>query len=226
MISIFCSAFSKTVFCFALQTLRLAVVASVCLSPWVMRAAERIQPSPEEVAASAIAAWTRMCTEVNGGEIPGSWADYRAALKVSVDEILDIAAPTKRYAILMPTLKLIPPLQGDLLLVNRSAIHDIVTPPNFPGLSPVLKGPGRYVVYRDAKGEFKAQWVTEDYVAKVFAAANVPLPMPDSEPERAWVAEARRNLLLWRIGYGVMALLAVAGVMMWRRGSEPRMGTN
>ncbi len=159
-----------------------------------------------------------MCMEANGGEIPGSWADYRAALKMSVDEILDTGLPTKRYAVLMPTLKLIPPFQGDLVAMNRSAIQDIVTPPNFPGMSPVLKGPGRYVVYRDTKGDFKPQWVAEDYIVQVFAAAKTPMPTPDSEPERAWVAEARRNLLLWRSGYGVMAVFMVVGVLLWRQG--------
>jgi hypothetical protein len=218
MISIFRPVLSKALRHSFLKLRRLGLIAAVCLLPMACDATERIQPSPEEVAARAIAAWTKMCVELNGGEVPGSWADFRSALKMSVDEILDTVVPTKRYAILMPPIRLTPPLQGELVAVNRSGIMDIVTPPNFPGVGPALKGPGRYVVYRDATGEFKPQWVTEDYITQAFAAADVPLPAPDSEPERAWVSNARQNLLEWRIGYGVMAVLAVVGVVLWRRG--------
>ena len=200
------------------KILRLGFGVVVCFVSLAPCLAERVQQSPEAVAVGAIAAWTQMCVEVSHGDVPGSWADYRAALKMSVDEILDTIKPTKRYAILLPPMRLSAPLQGDLIAVNRSGIMDIVTPPNFPGVGPVLKGPGRYVVFRDSAGEFKYQWVTEDYITSAFAAAKVTLPEPDSEPERPWVTKARQTLLKWRIGYGVIAVAAIMGVILWRRG--------
>ena len=175
----------------------------------------RVQESQEAVTAGAIAAWTRMCMEVNGGNLPTSWPEYRETLKISLNDVLETTIPTRRYGVMYPTVPLIAPLQGQMVVVTRKPIEDLVTPPGFLGLSDVIKGPGRHVIYKDAKGEIQRQWVTEDYIVKTFAAAGIPLPDQDEEPERPWVTEARKSMYVKRGVYGgLLAVIAVVGTFV------------
>lgn len=172
----------------------------------------RVQESQEAVTASAIAAWTRMCMEVNGGALPTTWPEYRETLKISLNDILGTTLPTRRYGVMNPTVPLIAPLQGQMVVVTRKPIEDLVIPPGFLGLSNVLKGPGRYIIFKDGSGQIQHQWVTEDYVVKTFAAAGIPLPDQDDEPERPWVTEARKSMYVKRGIYGgLLAALIVGG---------------
>lgn len=176
--------------------------------------AARVQESQEAVTAGAIAAWTRMCLEQNGA-LPTSWPEYRETLKISLNDVLETTLPTRRYGVMYPTVPLIAPLQGQIVVVTRKPIEDLATPPGFLGLSEVLKGPGRYVIYKDAKGEIQHQWVTEDYVVKTFAAASLPLPDQDDEPERPWVTQARKLMSVKRGVCGAVVGLAILAGLFW-----------
>jgi len=167
--------------------------------------------SPEAATAKALAEWTRMCAESNGGQAPGSWSEYRAPLKLSMDDVFAPTVPTKRYAVLADPIRLAPPLNGALLIINRSAIYD--TTPSTSVLDPCanLKGPGRYIVYRTPDGHFESSWVSEDYVRDTFTAAKMGLPESDGEPERPWVAQARSGRI-WYWGTLTAVLLFVAGL--------------
>jgi hypothetical protein len=183
----------------------------------------RVQQSQEAVTAGAIAAWTRMCMEVNGGTLPTSWPEYRETLKISLNDILETTQPTRRYGVMNPPVPLIAPLQGQMVVVTRKPIEDLQIPSGFLGLGRVLKGPGRYIIYKDAGAKIHQQWVTEEYVIKTFAAANLPLPEQDDEPERPWVTEARRTMSMKRYGYGAalgVLILASVGILMSGRSRQ------
>lgn len=193
----------------------LLLLAPCCLA--------RVQESQEAVTAGAIAAWTRMCMEQNDGKVPTTWPEYRETLKFALNDVLNTTLPTRRYGVMDPRIPLQPPLQGEIVVITRKPIEDTAVPPGFLGLSDVVKGPGRYVIYKTPSGEVKHQWMDEDEVVETFAAAKIPLPDQDDEPERPWVTEARSSMMVKRMAYSVgLLVMIVAGFFVWKNLRTPR----
>lgn len=195
---------------FSLMTHRPGLILATLLLTFSCCAA-REQESMEAITAGAIAGWSRLCAE-KLGTLPETWPEYRSTLSMSLDNVLNTTQPTRRYALIRPLQRLLPPLQGELIAVNRSPIYDLVTPQGFLGLYNVIKGPGRYVIYKDDEGEYQYEWVNESYVQAVFAATRTPLPDPDDEPERPWVTQAREDMKQRReVAVGILIVGLLAG---------------
>ncbi len=166
--------------------------------------------------ARAIATWTEEYQNNHAGALPKEWSDFGESRVGQMEEGMRHSAPTKRYAFISPPIILPQPQQGELVAMNRRAIEEVTYSMGIlGGLGKGLRGPGRYIIYRSPEHELSCAWVTEDYVQQAFAAAAARLPVPDQEPERTWVIEARRSVYLRRfISGGVVLLIAV---LAWRR---------
>ena len=75
-----------------------------------------------------------------------------------------------------------------------------------------LKGPGRHVLRREPDGDFFVRWFDESEIQRLWPGTGQALPVPDQEPERPWVTKARREILLKRVGLGLLAMLVVVWI--------------
>lgn len=192
----------------------LCVPGAVVAVTWAMLATTLhglTYSTPEQSTARVIASWVDSYSRSHDGALPSSWQDLQNIVEVPVDDALRHTVPSRRYAFISPPLKLVPPLHGELVAINRSDIFDSTLSMSIIGITRGLKGPGRYMIYRTKEGDFSVSWVAADYVQDLFDQAKVALPMPDGEPERIWVKEARRAHLIWNIVWGIV----IAGLAWW-----------
>ena len=172
--------------------------------------------SPERLTASAIVSWSEMYQSEHEGALPKTWNDFKGILEEPIEETMRHSVPVKRYAFISPPITLPEPHSGELVAINRRAIYDTTLSQGILGLTVGLRGPGRYIIYRNPDRHLTFAWVAEDYVLGAFAAAATNLPDPDNEPERVWVKKARRSIYYWRAIYCVIPLL-IAATFLWRR---------
>jgi hypothetical protein len=143
----------------------------------------------------------------NRGLAPSSWSELEAPLGRSLDQQFSYIKPTKRYAFLSQPLRLPPPHAGDLLVITRRPFRAARSYQTIFGSHDGLRERGRYIMYRNKKGDFKASYVPETYVQEAFRGFESLLPAPDNEPLRAHELRARkRSIITW----SVIALIAIA----------------
>lgn len=171
--------------------------------------------TPEQVSARAIASWVDSYSKSHDGSLPRSWEDLQPMLDRPIHEIMEYAAPAKRYAFVSPPLPTSAPFHGELVAINRSDIFDSTRSSTIVGFSRGLRGPGRYAIFRTEEGDFAYVWMTSDYVRELFTRANVALPIPDGEPERIWVKKARRAHLIWNIVWGTVLGTVIVALAWW-----------
>ena len=119
---------------------RIAILFSIWGLP-VANCIATIFLSPEIVTARAIASWIETYHQMHNGALPSRWSDFSGILEEPIEDVMRHAAPTKRYAFVSPPFRLPTPHEGNLVAINRSAIYDTT--------SDGLRGPGRYIVFRN-----------------------------------------------------------------------------
>lgn len=192
----------------------LCLPGAVVAVTWVMLATTLhgfTYSTPEQSTARVIASWVDSYSRSHDGALPSSWEDLQPMLDRPIHEIMEYAAPAKRYAFVSPPLPMSAPFHGELVAINRSDIFDTTLTSTIVGFSRGLRGPGRYAIFRTEEGDFAYVWMTSDYVRELFTRANVALPIPDGEPERIWVKKARRAHRIWNIVWGTV----IAGLAWW-----------
>ena len=143
----------------------------------------------------------------NGGLAPSSWSDLEAPIGRPLDQDFGQILPTKRYAFLSRPLSLPPPHDGELLVITRRPFRAASFHQTIFGVHDGLRERGRYIMYRNKKGEYTAAYVAEAYVQEAFRGFESLLPAPDNEPLRPHEVRARRRAI---ISWGVIALIVTA----------------
>ena len=188
------------------MTRRIALVVLSGLLSLLQEARATTIITPEGITASAISGLIKKFIETHDGKHPESWNELEQLAGVDLDERMSLSLPTKRYALMNGSVRLPYPHEGRLLATTRRAIYD-----SMPGLgswwTSGLRGPGRYVIYLRSNGEVGYGWMSEDIVKSAFELSGQLMPVPDSEPERIWVTQARRTIWISRGVYLAAALL-------------------
>ncbi len=167
-----------------------------------------------------------MCFEdyqTRNGVLANKWSDLEGFINRPLDEYFHYAPPNKRYTF-VDGVGMLPPLEGDMLLVARKAGYEITLSDGILPMETHLKGPGRYVIFRNSKGEFRAKWLDERDIVRTFAAAERALPIPDNEPEPSPIKKARQEILLRRSIYTAIIVVPLGIWWIWakRRYWKPR----
>jgi len=167
----------------------------------------------EGAAPVAIYQLMSLYAEKHDGKLATSWKDLASQLS-GVLRIENLEAkPTSRYVILQPPLPAGEVLEGDIVALNRSPIHDVTPGTNYLTFT-LLEGPGRYVVCRNTEGHFGYSWMKENDVKKLFQSAGRKMPEADSEPLRSWVVKARINQFFWTIY--LLTCLGILARYFWK----------
>ena len=151
------------------------------------------------------------------GRLPTSWehiAEVRTGspLEVTYRDI----SPRKRYAFLPQPLPLLPPHEGELVMVTRRPFREFRL--SWGLFTSQLREPGRYLIYRMPGGGFASQYVSEEYVQALFRGHESLLPVPDAEPMRASEEQSERLELRNRaLGIALLLLCFIFGPRLCRR---------
>ncbi|MCW1884103.1 hypothetical protein OKA04_05135 [Luteolibacter flavescens] len=159
--------------------------------------------------------------EMDKGRKIGSWKDLDDVWGKPLDEVYPLVLPTRRYELFSPPVEL--PLHEKLSMqivaMTRKPMWETTRKGNM-GRTMALKGPGRYVLYREPDGDYRTRWFDESEVQRLWPRTGRALPVPDDEPERPWVTKARTEILWKRIGLVSLVVLLIgwlAGRVIWRR---------
>lgn len=164
----------------------------------------------------AMATSLEVHTKEHEGRLPSSWESVRLPEGVSsFDEIFPDITPTKRYAFLPQPVTLIPPHEGELVMITRRSFREAR---HEPGLFAVpFTEPSRYLIYRQPGGEFAALLVREEYVQAVFRGQESLLPVPDGEPLRTREARVRWGWIIYCCVMGALALPPLCSLLGFLR---------
>ena len=152
---------------------------------------------------------------------PISWDELNAAWGKPLDEVFRHVVPTRRYSLFSPplTLRIDEKRTMEVVAITRKPMWES-TPGRFLGFRTTqLKGPGRYVVYRDF-GELFVRWFDESEVQQLWPSTEQALPVPDQEPERSGAKSARDRLNLRQFAIVALPLLAVVWIVRRFRGKR------
>jgi len=97
----------------------------------------------------------------------------------------------------------------EVVAITRSPMQETTLKDTWVGRLTYLKGPGRYLLYRDS-GKYLRQWIDEPFFQQIWPSTGAMLPEPDNEGERPWVAKARASILTRRMIGGVISIAALA----------------
>ncbi len=150
------------------------------------------------------------------GKLPTEWSELDEFMNRPMDEYFRYAPPSKRYAF-VPSFPLLPPIEGEIVAVTRKPTYEVTLSSGLFGLQTDLKGPGRFVIFRNAKGQFPSRWVNEEYIVRSFAEAKQALPTPDNEPEPKPISNARKEIYIRRSVYAVVILVPIGGYYLIKR---------
>lgn len=153
--------------------------------------------------------------------LPESWAELDKAWGKPLDEAFPLVLPTRRYQWFSPPL--------DLRLDEKRSLHVVAitrkpmwetTRTGDLDRTTAFKGPGRYVLHREEDGDFRYHWFDESEIQRLWPSTGQALPVPDQEPERPWVREARRDIMMNRVGIGIAVAMVAAWIVAHFRGKR------
>jgi len=153
--------------------------------------------------------------------LPESWDELDKAWGKPLDEAFPLVLPSRRYQLFSSPL--------DLRLDEKRSLHlvAITRKPMWETTSTgdadettAFKGPGRYVLYREEDGNLHYQWFDESEIQRLWPSTGQALPVPDDEPERPWVMEARRLIMMNRVGIGIAIAMVLVGIAVHFRGKR------
>lgn len=173
---------------------------------------------PREVrCAKAMASSCSLYERQHQGRLPTSWehiAEVRS--RHPLEETYRDISPRKRYAFLPQPLRLLPPHEGELVMITRRPFREFRL--SWGLFSSQLREPGRYLIYRMPGGQFGTEYVSEEYVQALFRGHESLLPVPDAEPIRASEEQSERLELRNRaLGIGLLLLCFICGPRLCRR---------
>ncbi len=158
--------------------------------------------TPEQGFAHSMTIALETYSRDHDGRTPGSWEDLEQYFTSrSIDETFYYILPTKRYAFLQQPVRLLPPHEGELIIVTRRPFRESRLYTSWYGrIREGLREPGRYIIYRSSTGSFDSRYVLEEYIQQVFRGQEDLLPTPDTERMRQHEGEARWWALVRWIG--------------------------
>lgn len=153
------------------------------------------------------------------GVLPTQISELDEFILRPFDEYFHYASPSKRY-VFVASFQMPPPVEGTIIAMARKPGYETTLSDS---LSEGLKGPGRYLIFRNPEGHIVRRWVSEYDVKQIFKEAKQPLPVPDNEPEPRHIAKVRKGIYVrWAI-YALVILAAVAGYL-WIKQRKARAG--
>ncbi|MCW1923758.1 hypothetical protein OKA05_14420 [Luteolibacter arcticus] len=149
--------------------------------------------------------------ETEKKRLPESWNELEELWGNPLDQTFRLVLPTRRYELFSPPLdlRIHEKLSMRVVAITRKPMWETTRKGNM-GRTIALKGPGRYVLYREEDGDLFIRWFDESTIQRLWPSTGQALPVPDQEPERPWVTNARRAIMVKRIGLIVLVILVVA----------------
>ena len=141
---------------------------------------------------------------------PRDWAELELVTSAPLDRMFPLVKPTIRYAYFDPplTLRFHTGRTMEVVAITRSPMQETTLKETWAGRLTYLKGPGRYLLYRDS-GRYLRQWIEEPFFQHIWPSTGVVLPEPDHEGNRPWVAKARASILTRRVIGGVISMAVI-----------------
>lgn len=149
--------------------------------------------------------------ESNYQRPPRDWAELELVTSDPLDRMFPLVKPTIRYAYFNPplTLRFHAGRTMEVVAITRSPMQETTMKETWVGRLTYLKGPGRYLLYRDS-GKYLRQWIDEPFLQQIWPSTAAALPEPDHEGERPWVVKARASIMARRVIGGMISLAAFA----------------
>lgn len=197
---------------------RTSLLPLICMLAIATPAAAWTYRTPERTALSNIGS-TIKGFEVMHRRKPRDWGELDKALGKPLDKVFPTVLPTTRYMYFDPplTLRLHAHREMKVVALTRKPMLETTMKESWLGRTIHLKGPGRYLLH-EGKDGYLIQWLDEPVIGRIWPSSGKALPDPDSEPERAWVREARSSIILRRMFWGgVPAGLLAVVVLRFRR---------
>jgi hypothetical protein len=145
--------------------------------------------------------------EDENNRLPRDWKELGDAWQRPLDEVFPKVLPTVRYEYFNPPLRLRYHEHKtiEVLAMTRKPMMEMTSRQSFSGYATALKGPGRYLIRRDPGDVWGFEWLEESRIQSLWPGTGRALPVPDAEPERAWVTEARAKIFSRQVGLAVAA---------------------
>lgn len=182
------------------------------LLPQIIPVGASSYSTPERVALENIKL-SIVLFELERKRLPESWKEVDEERQHPLDEVFRNVLPTRRYALFSPpvVLEVHEKESVQLLAMTRKPMWETAWKGDI-WRKETLKGPGRYLLYREPDGQVLCQWFDECTLQRFWRTTGHALPIPDNEPERVWVKKVRTRILTKRIVFGTLTLLAVAWI--------------
>jgi hypothetical protein len=204
-----CGTVTATFFGVTLWLLRILLVLSAMLESFALSFS---YSSPDHYEMKRLAATAEM-QRLDSGKLPFGWDDFKRTdifeSKVRVKE---------RYAFLPVPVKIKERRgDGEIFLIARSPFEDLeIDKRSFLGIwmrVTYLTAPLRYALAAQSDGTVSVLTLPEAKVQQLFREQQIPLPEPDTLPEREWVKHQRRVMAAKKTA--MMGLMLFGGYGAW-----------